>query len=561
VEKAQIKQSHRPVYEHDWIWDGLRKHEAKTSMVICFNTNDPARFEQLKIFLCYYRPKQYESHEIYVYDPWDGLGILKPDTKTSSYVRTDQRFEEELTNKIQDLAQTLNTMDQKLRERPTILILHDLTPKIEGKTRLLSALRFWANCASLISNNSMIMILGSVTTTLLDSETRDRVVDIEVKAGQPQEYEKLIDYLAETFGITDECENTKSVLKSALKGLNLHQSESILRESYASRNCFDLEQIKTAKGQIIRKTGILEIEEPREDFEAIGGYGKVKDFIDKKIIRVLEKPELAATFAIPLPRGILLFGPPGTGKTLFARALAKRIKLPFINLRTENIISKWLGESGQKMKTALETAEAMSPAIVFIDEIDRFGRRTATNDSAGEETRRVFSQLLEWLGKSERKAIIVGTTNRPEDLDEAFLRTGRFDYKIPINYPDKEARLEILRIHLGLLNSPKPKPPLELPDKEFLQFLEREIVPITENYTGAELEELVIRAKRTAFENNIEAAGDDGSTGVEKQIIPLTNRDFEKALQSFRVDHDERTKQFQYYLGLTKQFTDDEAFI
>jgi ATP-dependent 26S proteasome regulatory subunit len=86
------------------------------------------------------------------------------------------------------------------------------------------------------------------------------------------------------------------------------------------------------------------------------------------------------------------------------------------------------------MKTAIKTAEEMSPAIVFVDEIDRFGKRTATTDSADEETRRVFSQLLEWLGDQNRKAIIVGTTNRPTDLDEAFIRTGRFDYKIPILY-------------------------------------------------------------------------------------------------------------------------------
>jgi len=561
-EKSETKQPRRPAYENDWILEGLRKHAANSSMVICFSTNDPARFEQLKNYLCYDRPSEYERHDIYIYDPWDGLGILSADAKTNPYVGTgSQRFKEELSSKIQDLTQTLNIMDPKLRESPTMLILHDLPEGIEGKNRLLSALRSWANCASLVSNRSLVIILGFATTNLLDDETRDLVVNVDVKAGQDKEYERLIDYLAETFGIADECEKMKGVLKSALKGLNLHQSESILRESYAFKSCFDLEQIKIAKGELVKKTGILEIEEPREDFESIGGYEKVKEFINQKIIQVMYNPDLAAKFAIPLPRGILLFGPPGTGKTLFARALAKRIKLPFINLRTENIISKWLGESGQKMKTAIETAEQMSPAIVFVDEIDRFGRRTATADSAGEETRRVFSQLLEWLGKSERKAIIVGTTNRPEDLDEAFLRTGRFDYKIPITYPDKQARLEILRIHLGLPNSPKPKPPLGLPDEEFLEFLEHKIVPATESYTGAELEELVIRAKRNAFENNANEAKDHGSTESREQVIPVTPRDFEEALKTFRVDHEARIEQSQKYVALTKKFTDDESFI
>jgi SpoVK/Ycf46/Vps4 family AAA+-type ATPase len=368
--------------------------------------------------------------------------------------------------------------------------------------------------------------------------------------GRDSEYEGLVVYLASLYGISLRGEE-KGKLRGTIRGLNLHQAESVFRESYALTSRFDMEQIKVSKGELVKRTGVLEIKEPEEGFESIGGYQAVKEFIQRKIVAVMGEPERARQFAIRLPRGILFFGPPGTGKTLFATALAKAIQLPFIALKTENIRGKYLGETGQKTKSAIQIAEQMSPAIIFVDEIDRFGERYAVGDSAGEELRSGFSQLLEWLGDKNRRAIIVGTTNRPEDLDEAFIRTGRFDYKIPILYPDEKARLEILRLHLGLPNaegkpSPKEKPPLALSDEYAVIFLREEIVPRTQNYTGADLEELVTRAKRNAFERDAKAVGEE---------------DLLKSLSSFRIDLESRIKQQQEYLELARKFTDDGTFL
>jgi SpoVK/Ycf46/Vps4 family AAA+-type ATPase len=527
-------------------------------MVVCFETGDPARFEQLKNFLCNVLPEEYEeykAHKIYVYDPWSGLGILNKGTRAEvkPYEPSGtKRFKDELGSRLKDLGQVLNVMDSKLKGERTIFVIYGLPQQIghEAQFQLISALRAWSNSPELINKLSLVILMGTGLSAVLDEETKNLVATIDVEIGKDSEYEKLIDYLADLFGVRLK-EEEKSVLKSALKGLSLHQAEAILRESYDLRHCFDLEQIKVSKGELVKKTGVLEIEEPREGFDAIGGYEELKKFIRDKIINVMHNPERAKKFAIPIPRGILLFGPPGTGKTLFAKALAKEVKLPFINFKTESIYSPWLGESGRRMSTAIRVAEQMSPAIVFIDEIDRFGRRTATTDSAGEETRRVFSQLLEWLGDESRRAMIVGTTNRPTDLDEAFIRTGRFDYKIPVLYPDEEARLEILRIHLGIADKqgrrpPKPKPPLALPDDEFLGFLKEDVVPQTKYYTGAELEELVTRAKRNAFERGAEA--------VEKE-------DFHQSLKSLRINIEERLEQVRYYKDLARKYTDEIAFL
>jgi cell division protease FtsH len=156
----------------------------------------------------------------------------------------------------------------------------------------------------------------------------------------------------------------------------------------------------------------------------------------------------------------------------------------------------------------------------------------------------VFNQVLEWLGDQRRKAVIVGTTNRPEDLDEAFLRPGRLDYKIPFLYPGPEARREILAIHLGLTGE-RPQPPLRMAEAELAAALAR-VVEKTANFSGAELELVVTRAKRHAFEGGGEV---------------LTAPDLGRAVDSFRIDPAQRRREVERYLAHAEQFTDDSTFL
>lgn len=539
-----------------WIEDGLLKRKSNYSPVVVYETSDPKRVLQLKQFML--RDSWFgEFDHILVYDQWEGLGrlVLSPSGPAFEPYRKrlvggsplGERLSASGGFEINHLKSALREVDQSLKASRSAVILQNLSENREWETGLEGALRAWATDPNVITKGSVIFIIAQDSERLLSDYTKDLAVVLTVDESSAKERAATIFQIAAEFEINLCCDHI-SELSFTTAGLNLHQLESILLETYFKTGDFDTDTIRVLKSNLVKRSGILEITDPLFGFSDIGGYEVIKDFVKKNVIDVLKFSDRARRFSLPLPRGILFFGPPGNGKSLFANALAKEIKLPFINLVTENIYSKWLGESGQRMKNAIRLAEKMSPAIVFVDEIDRFGKRTVgTDGSAGEETRRVFSQFLEWLGRPDREAVIVGTTNVPEHLDEAFTRTGRFDYKIPLLYPGKTARLDVLAVHLGLKGgSRRPKAPLRMPSDEMLLFLRNEVVPLTSNYSCAELEELVIRSKRAAFNKGKEV---------------LEPEDFLEAASSFTIDARQREKSVSFCMEQARRFTDDRSFV
>ncbi len=543
-----------------WISEGFLKRRSNYSPVILFETTDPKRLEQLKRFvLTEDSCKDYDR--VLVFDQWSGLFKINEEdgqlvsidyqrkTPNSSVGRrvvkgTDNSNRQQLAH----VKSVLKEVDEKLKAERTLFIIQNLSENREWETGLQAALRSWATDSELITKGSTIFVQTDDVDSLLDEFTKELVVVIEVEPSSEQERRHIIETIARELDV-DVSHQKIAELVLATAGLNLHQMESIILESYFSDHRFDVGKVKDLKSELVKKSGALEIREPQYSFNDVGGYQVVKDFVRKYIINVLENTERAVHFSLPLPKGILFFGPPGTGKSLFANALASEIQLPFIRLLTENIYSKWFGESGQRMKNAIQMAEKMSPAIVFIDEIDRFGKRSSGfGDSASAESKRVFSQFLEWLGEPDRDAIVVGTTNVPEQMDEAFLRTGRFDYKIPFLYPGDDARVEILAVHLGLVDGIKrKKAPVALDDQELREFLREEIVPRTQHFSGAELEELVLRAKRISFDR--------------KQTDALESRDFIEAVKTFRIDKEQRERTIRDMMRQAQRFTDDQKFL
>jgi transitional endoplasmic reticulum ATPase len=186
---------------------------------------------------------------------------------------------------------------------------------------------------------------------------------------------------------------------------------------------------------------------PRVSYEDIGGLGDEVKKVREMIELPLRHPELFERLGVEAPKGVLLHGPPGTGKTLLAKALASETNANFITLSGPEIMSKFYGESEEKLRDIFQQAEENAPSIILIDEIDSIAPKR--EEVTGEVERRIVAQLLAVMDglKARGKVVVIGATNRPNAIDPALRRPGRFDREIEIGVPDRKARFEIMQIH------------------------------------------------------------------------------------------------------------------
>ncbi|HOX63867.1 MAG: ATP-binding protein [Verrucomicrobia bacterium] len=501
----QQNPSNAPTFDIKWLENAMMEVLCSASTVVTVQSVDFQRERQLEAYLV-----ALFAQQVFRFHPWKGLE--RYDVRQQNFVPVsapvDSNYGAGLQNDLKDLQGALRYMDGELKRERTALILSGLDqPEGNAVKNLdaLNAVRSWAQDGGILAKKSVICWLTSQPVLAMDEVTLGMSVLARPELASDEDRKEIISKFVQKSGVRLP-EQELNALTLATAGLTLHQTEVVIYKAFRTakasrRDGIDLDTVKKFKADFIRRSDMLEIEDPSIDFADVGGYEGVKEMVQRNLVRALQHRERAERAALPLPRGILIYGPPGTGKTLFAKALAKETNLPFINLKTENLFSKYLGESGQRVRDAIHMVEQASPAIVFVDEIDRFGNRKSGNgDSASQETSRVFAQMLEWLGDANRKSIIVGTTNVPEDLDPAFLRPGRFSYVIPFLYPNLEARKQILEMHLGFTGS-RRKPVME---EAALRAVVPQIAAETEFYAGADLEELVIRAKQNFFDDSVE---------------------------------------------------------
>ncbi|MBU2053245.1 MAG: CDC48 family AAA ATPase [Nanoarchaeota archaeon] len=247
--------------------------------------------------------------------------------------------------------------------------------------------------------------------------------------------------------------------------------------------------------KIVRPSAMREVlvETPNVEWGMVGGLGKVKEELKEAVEWPMKYPESFERMGIRPARGILLYGPPGTGKTLLAKAVAKESEANFIQVKGPSLLSMWVGKSEEGVRKIFERARQVAPCVIFFDEIDSLaGRRGA--DSGSKVTERVLNQLLaEMDGLEDLKDIlIIAATNRPDMLDPAVLRPGRFDRILLVNVPDEEGREMILNIHTKKMKKSKNVNLKELAKKAV-------------GYTGADLEAVVREAAMLALRENINA--------------------------------------------------------
>jgi len=257
-------------------------------------------------------------------------------------------------------------------------------------------------------------------------------------------------------------------------------------------------------------------------YEDIGGLKEEVKKVREMIEIPLKRPELFERLGISPPKGVLMHGPPGTGKTLLAKAVANESDAHFIAIQGPEIMSKYVGGSEEKLREFFEEAEENAPSIVFIDEIDAIAPKR--EEVSGETERRVVAQLLTLMDglKSRGQVVVIGATNRPDALDSALRRGGRFDREIEIGVPDKDGRREVLQIHTR---------GMPLDEKVDLD----EIADTTHGFVGADLEMLCKEAAMRVLRRvlpDIKADEEIPKETLKKMIIQKS--DFKEALKEIQ---------------------------
>ena len=262
------------------------------------------------------------------------------------------------------------------------------------------------------------------------------------------------------------------------------------------------------------------------NYEDIGGLQEEIKKVREMVELPLKHPEIFERLGIEAPKGVLLHGPPGTGKTLLAKAVASETKSNFKLINGPEIMSKFYGESEKNLRSAFEDAEKEAPSIIFIDEIDAIAPKR--EEVHGEVERRVVAQLLGLMDglKNRGKVVVIAATNRPNSLDPALRRPGRFDREIEIGVPSAEGRLEVLKIHTR-----------GMPLGKDIQL--KEVAKITHGFVGADLSALAKEAAMIVLRRVMPDLNFDGEEGspIPQEVLQklvLTQDDFKEALKIVR---------------------------
>lgn len=265
------------------------------------------------------------------------------------------------------------------------------------------------------------------------------------------------------------------------------------------------------------------IEVPTTNWEDVVGLDDVKRELMEAIEWPLKNPSIYIEFNADLPKGVLLYGPPGTGKTLLARAVASESRANFITVSSSDLLSKWVGESEKALREVFRRAKQASPCIIFFDEIEALAPLRSTDE--GHVTERIVSQLLTELDGLVKLngVVIMAATNRPDMVDPALLRPGRFDKILFVPLPDRKARSEMLSLYLSKHPSDK--------GFDFDKFAD-----LTEGYSGADLKGLVDRAVQLAIREHLMAKGINGK---EAKVTP------EHLLEALKVVKPTQGKQIE----------------
>lgn len=484
----------------------------------------------------------------FIYIPtWEEVRIIDSITKIANDVKTIRTKRdvfiwsstEGLKKNLKDGQESVNNGNQPIDalnfidnyNNPAILILKDIHPLlgVNGRNADYNLIRKIRDVAGSLKNAFVpknVVIIAPSLVLPLELQKDITVVDFDLPT--LDEIKSLLNEMIEmneNSGILiDLKEDEKEILCKAAQGLTLQEAENAFARAMVSKGQLtvkELDVILDEKCQVIKKTGILEFIKSNFNMDDVGGLENLKKWLVKRNNSWLGKAQ--KDYNLPSPKGILITGVPGCGKSLTAKAMSALWQLPLLRLDVGKIFSGLVGSSEENMRKAIQTAEAVAPSILWIDEIEK-GFGNAGGEMDGGTSTRVFGTFLTWMSEKTKPVFVIATANNIHALPSEMLRKGRFDEIFFVDLPTKTERKVIFKLHLEKrLNGSLSK------DFKITDTLLNKLADLTEGFVGAEIEQVVIAALFEAFSEN-RALEEDDLYKVIKNTVPLSTTQAEQIL-------------------------------
>ena len=431
---------------------------------------------------------------------------------------------------------------------PAILILKDVHCLLGANNRHVdyNYIRKIRDVSNSLKNDDVSKNVVIVAPTLaLPTELQKDITVVEFDLPTINEIKELLNNMVEAnkgAGIVfDLNQSSMEILCKGAQGLTLQEAENAFARAMVANGQLtakELDIIMDEKCQVIKKTGILEFIKAPCNIDDVGGLENLKRWLKKRNNSWLGKAQ--TDYNLPAPKGLLITGVPGCGKSLTAKAISAMWQLPLLRLDVGKIFSGLVGSSEENMRKAIQTAEAVAPSILWIDEIEKgFGGIGGDND--GGTSTRVFGTFLTWLNEKTKPVFVIATANNINAIPSEMLRKGRFDEIFFVDLPTKKERVDIFKLHLTKKLNKSISSKFNISED-----LLNKLADMTEGFVGAEIEQVVVSALFEAFsEDRVLEEGDlfkviDNtvplSTTQAEQILRLRNWANERAVSATAKD-------------------------
>ena len=420
--------------------------------------------------------------------------------------------------------QALELIERLTPTNPAVFLLKDFHLFLTD----ISVARKLKNLTKVLRNQTKNIIIIADEVNIPES-LKDIITVLDFQLPQPSEIKKELLRVQESLGYNIP-EASLNSLVSSCQGLSLERIRRVLSKiiaTYKEVNIESLELIFAEKRQIISKTQILEFYPAKEKISDIGGLNNLKLWLKRRSGALSKK---AIEYGLPSPRGLLLVGVQGTGKSLTAKAIANEWNLPLLRLDIGKLFGGIVGESESRMRQMIQLSEAVSPCVLWIDEIDKAFSGIDNQGDSG-TTSRVLATFITWLSEKTSQVFVVATANNFEVLPLELIRKGRFDEIFFVGLPIEEERKKIFTVLLSQIR------PDNLQDFN-IEYLSKKSI----DFSGAEIYQAIIEGMHIAFNENREFTTEDILKGLD-EIIPLAQLEGKKiqALQEWALSGRIRT--------------------